>query len=280
MRKTLKPLAKTIHSLFWGAVIVGAPILSLASTPDYTAMVDHLSHGKMHLLKTVPTQVKGLTGLITETRSGKKVVTFGLDGKYLIVGAIIDNNGHFLNAEFAQKSGIIPKPIPQKSLMIQAVKSDGFILGHSGPMIIAFMDPNCIACHNFYESMLPELNDGKIQIKVIPVAFLKPSSLPKDVSIMTSKSPSEAWSHNEKGFNEQTEEGATLPAKNMKEPETMNIEKNTQLLAKSGEIATPTIIVCEKSGKLSVWHGASPENLQKLKSGDFDDLLMTGKCQS
>ncbi|WP_035211311.1 thioredoxin fold domain-containing protein [Acidithiobacillus thiooxidans] len=263
------------------ALLMGgaAAVSAQAAVPDYGPMIQKLSHQRLHLVKTVPTGVAGLTALLAETASGKKNLAFGLDGKYLIPGPVIGVNGKMLNTEMAEKLGLVPKSLPVAQVLNQAVTAPGFVLGHAGPMLVAFMDPNCIFCHKFYESVLPELKAGKLRVKVVPVAFLKPSSLPKAVAILSAKDPAKAWAFDEAHFNVHTEEGGITPAKNLKVPATARIEANTHLLARTGEIATPTVLVCRKDGKPVLWHGVTPDHLKQIRVGAIGDLLPTGSCR-
>ncbi|MDX5935559.1 thioredoxin fold domain-containing protein [Acidithiobacillus thiooxidans] len=276
---------KEIRKAFLGAlstalVIGGVVAVSAqAAVPDYGPLIQKLSHQRLHLVKTLPTGIHGLTALLAETSTGQKNLAFGLDGKYLIPGPVIAANGKMLNTEMAEKLGLVPKPLPVAQVLNQAVAAPGFVLGHGGPMVAAFMDPNCIFCHKFYEAVLPELKAGKLRIKVVPVAFLKPSSLPKAVAILSAKDPAKAWAFDEAHFNVHTEEGGITPAKNLKVPATARIEANTHLLARTGEIATPTVMVCRKDGKPVLWHGVAPDHLKRIQDGAIGDLLPTGSCR-
>lgn len=277
MRKKLLSIALGTV-LMTGAWSAAAAASTPADSAGYAAMMHTLSHGKERLLKTVPTSVPGLTELVGEASTGQKSLVFGLDNRYLIVGPIVGANGKVLNQTLAQSAGLIPKPLPVTTLALRALHAPGFVLGHAGPLLVAFMDPNCIFCHLFYESERANLQAGKLRIKVVPVGFLKPSSLPKAVSILEAKNPAAAWAADEAGFNVKTEEGAAKPAANLKVPATAQIQANTRLLARSGEVATPTIIACLKGAAAPVlWHGISPEAHKKIP-GELSELHPTGFC--
>lgn len=245
----------------------------------YSAIVSHLSHQKMHLVKTVPTGVSGLSGLIAENSAGKKQLAFGLDGKYLIPGPIIGADGKMLNAKIATEYGLIPKALPVSAVALKAISAPGFILGKSGPLMAVFMDPNCIYCHKFYEDVQSDIQAGKFRLKVVPVGFLKPSSFPKAVAIMSAKDPATAWAQDESHFNAADEEGGATPAKNLHTPVASEIQANTELLGATGEMATPTLVYCTKSGKAVLDHGFNQGLLGSLGSGDVGDLLPTGACK-
>ncbi len=256
------------------AVAVG-PLASV-----YAPLVQSLSHHQMTLAKTLSSGIPGLTVLVAHNKQGQPNLAFGLDGKYLIPGPIIAANGQAINGAMAIKAGLVKKPIPISQLVNRVTAAKGFVLGHSGPMLAVFMDPNCIFCHKFYEDMQPELAAGKVRLKVLPVAFLKPSSLPKAVAILSAKDPGIAWAVNEAEFNSKAEEGGIKPAKNIHVPALGAIVANSRLLASTGEVATPTVVACNKAGHPVMWHGVTPADLAKIKSGNIGDLLPTGTCHS
>lgn len=106
--------------VFLGAVssliLIGATtsVALAAANPTsagYTKIVQNLTHNRLKLVKTVPTGITGLTGLVTQNKMGKKQVSFGLDGKYIIPGPIIGTNGKLLNAAIAAKAGLKPTPM-------------------------------------------------------------------------------------------------------------------------------------------------------------------------
>jgi hypothetical protein len=51
------------------------------------------------------------------------------------------------------------------------------------------------------------VNAGKISFHIIPVAALKPSSVPRAIEIMSAKNPLSLWLQNENGFHTKTESG-------------------------------------------------------------------------
>lgn len=253
-------------------------VTSTGSLTSYRSLVSSITHHQVHVIKTVPTGVPDLTALVTSDPNGQKELVFGIDGKYLITGAIIGDHHVILNKVIAEQQGLIQKPMAVDLLTEKAMTSNGFILGHSGPMLTAFLDPNCIFCHVFYTDVLPELNAGKLRIKVVPVGFLKPSSLPKAVSIMESKNPAKSWAANEAHFNVNTEEGGALPSNNVHTPVAAEIHANTQLLSRTGGVATPTILYCTKTGHPAMVQGAEPAILNAIRSGDIGSLSDNGKC--
>ena len=275
----------------WPAVMGGVSLAAVisavafvgaqAGTTAYAPIVEKLTHNRLSVTRTFPGP-DGLLGIVAEGQGGKpKTIAWGLDGKagpLLILGPVINAEGQNLTRQAMVKEHLMSKPIPANQLAADALKAPGFVLGHAGPLAAVFMDPDCIFCHKFYESVLPDLKAGTLRLKVIPVAFLKRSSLPKAVTILSSNDPTKAWAVNEAHFNVNTEEGGIAPATNLRVPVAAQIEANTRLLGRTGMVATPTLVACLKGAdKPVVWHGMA-SNVKADIPGHLVNLLPSGAC--
>lgn len=258
----------------------------VTSTGEFGHMVHHLSGGKMQMVSTFAGP-DGLTGIIAEpVHGGQKTIVWGVkgpQGEYLIPGPVMSGAGQNLTMLAAQSHGLMPKPMPADEVAAKALQAPGFILGRKGPVVAVFMDPNCIFCHKFYEEIMPDVKSGKIRLKVIPVAFLKHSSMPKAITIMSAVDPAAAWATDESLFNEKTEEGGAKPWASSWGPiphkALQEITANTRLLVRTGEMSTPTIVACVKGAKApEIIHGIAPHGVSRLVSGAVD-LLPGGSCR-
>lgn len=81
--------------------------------------------------------------------------------------------------------------------------------GLNGPhTLYLFIDPNCIYCHQEYETIqqnLPALRKAGVSVQYVPVAFLKQSSL--NMAVTLDQKGFTALQSNEAGFNTSTEQG-------------------------------------------------------------------------
>jgi protein-disulfide isomerase len=106
-------------------------------------------------------------------------------------------------------------PIHSKTVLRYAAFAHGFVWGRDDHTPIdALVDPNCIYCHKWFASEKAAVNAGKISFRIIPVAALKPSSVPRAIEIMSAKNPLQLWLQSENGFHTKTESGGittTLP---------------------------------------------------------------------
>ena len=103
----------------------------------------------------------------------------------------------------------------EKTVLRYAAFAHGFVWGHDDHTPIdALVDPNCLYCHRWFVSEKAAVNAGKISFRIIPVAALKPSSVPRAIEIMSAKNPLQLWLQNDNGFHAKTESGGistTLP---------------------------------------------------------------------
>ncbi|MHB1643882.1 MAG: thiol:disulfide interchange protein DsbG [Acidithiobacillus sp.] len=223
------------------------------------SLLESVTHGEAKAEKVFPGP-GGLTG-IEVTLQGHPTVAFATaDGRYLIAGPVLNKQGEDEAHTAMVKLGLIPKPASAGALAAKAAGADSFVLGTGGPEITAFVDPNCIFCHKFYEEAKPLIDAGKLRVRYVVVAFLKPSSMPKATAILGAADPAAAMAKNEKGFDTVTEEGGIAPAQNPAAATLSAVENNTRLLGESGEMATPTLIYCNSKGEPTLAHGLGKES--------------------
>jgi thiol:disulfide interchange protein DsbG len=136
-------------------------------------------------------------------------------------------------------------PVQGAALARGAMHAAGFTLGRAGPLIVAFEDPNCRFCHLFSTDTQALLAQGRLRIRVVPVAFLKPDSKARAAAILQAPDPARAWQDNESGFDVGSEEGGYPPAA-VKPATATALERNLRLLESSGEVLTPSLMICER----------------------------------
>ena len=158
----------------------------------------------------------------------------------------------------------LPRPWSPSAIAIALKRADTFSIGHHGPQLTAFMDPNCIWCHRFYEKALPLIHAGKLRLRVVLVGFLKPSSVAKAEAVLMAKHPAQAMANEESHFNVITEEGGIHPAVNAPASIRRAVHRNTQLLIRTGAEATPTLLYRTRQKQWVIQHGLAAHGLQKI----------------
>ncbi|PKY09947.1 thiol:disulfide interchange protein DsbG [Acidithiobacillus marinus] len=267
--------------------LTGAVIERFATGPD-TAMgqtlslqgakqlLNEVTHGQANAEKVFPGP-GGLTGIEVSMQGHPTIAYATGDGQYLVAGPVLNRQGQDAAHADMIKLGLISKPATAATLAEKAAHADSFVLGSKGPELTAFVDPNCIYCHKFYEQAQPLIAAGKLRVRYVVVAFLKPSSAGKAAAILGASNPAAAMAANEKGFDEATEEGGITPAQHPDQATLAAVENNTKLLSDSGEVATPTLIYCNAQHQTVLAHGLDSSSL-----ADFVQhigSLENGACQ-
>ena len=228
------------------AGVMGAAFAQSAPTPK---VLNLALAGGMKVDKTFPA-VDGMTGYVLSKGSGQPTVVFTTnDNKYLVAGAIIDEGGKNLTADYAQK--FIPKP-EYSQFQSRLDKSAYLIEGSKTPKSIAyvFMDANCIFCHLAWKAFQPYEKVG-LQVRWLPVAFLKKDSAGKAAAMLTAKDPEAALAQNETKFDEGSESGGLAPMEQIPSGVQAKIDENAKLMRDMGFQGTPAVVYKDAAtGKL------------------------------
>ena len=219
---------------------------------DYPRPIQEaVTHG-VKVLKTFPA-ASSLTGWVLAQGGDTSVVYTTPDGKTLIVGELIDENGHPLTKQYASKY----MPAPDYSAIYQQLERVDVIaegtLVKPKSVLYVFFDANCPYCHFTWQALQPYENVG-LQVKWIPVAVLGESSLPKAVALMTAKDRKTAFHAMQEGFvpGKRTPAPSAVPAS---PAITEAIQRNGALMEKFGISGTPGIVWKDNSGKIQVKGG-------------------------
>lgn len=106
-------------------------------------------------------------------------------------------------------------PVQAQTVLRYVAFAHGFVWGHDKHTPIdVLVDPNCVYCHQWFLAEKNAVNAGKISFQIVPVAALKPSSIPRAIEILSAKNPLSLWLKNETAFRVKTESGGiptTLP---------------------------------------------------------------------
>jgi thiol:disulfide interchange protein DsbG len=196
-----------------------------------------------------------LQGWVVKRGGNTSVVYTSQDGKFLISGALVDETGKNLTLQYAEK--YIPKPDYAK-LYTQLETSAYFTEGAQGAavksVIYAFLDPNCVFCHFAWKALQPYEKVG-LQVRWVPVGFLKPDSGAKAAALLEASDPAAAMAKNETEFVRNTESGGVKPVERISEATAKKLAANAKLMNDFGFGGTPAIIYKDKTGKVAVKPG-------------------------
>lgn len=259
------------------AASASAAFAASTSAAQAARLVSAITHGSVHLVSTFPGPAPNIIGVIGENKAGKKLMAWMVDGDYLATGPLFSAAGENLSLTAAEDRGLVVKPLSPQKLAQAGMAATGFTVGRRGPLMLAFEDPNCIFCNKLTLDAAPLIAAGKLRLRVLPVGFLKTTSARKSAAILSAGDPARAWEQNETKFDVATEEGAIAPASKTS-PMLAVVKANTSLLAKSGTMATPTIVFCPQ-GKSTpeIVHGITPDWLAK-NAAEAWNVTKEGGC--
>lgn len=224
-----------------------------------------LANGQAKILHafTTPAGLYGFAVQVGSVATHDVLIYVTPNGRTFIMGGMFTEKGRNLSAEYARKylpaAELAPKTKANnpQSYAASLAKTTWFSVGNpDAPKHLWFLfDPNCIFCHLTWEKLLPEIQDGKLLIRAVPVAFLKPSSAGKAAAILLAKDPAQAMAENEKSFNDTTEEGGMAVPAHIPENIAAEVSANTAWMQKNGVGGTPFLLWKGPHGRVHVQDG-------------------------
>ena len=217
-------------------------------------------YGAVSLLRTEPGP-HGLTAALVSAGGQKAIVWILGGGRAVAVGDVWDAEGHNLTRDMAIRMGLLPRPLAPAAVAAAVAQHKTLLLGTKGPEVTLFLDPSCIFCHQLYEEAVPLIDQGRLQLRVVMVGFLKPTSFARAAAILMAADPAHALASDEQGFNVTAEEGGVAPAEHIPTAVREAVAANTKLLAASGAEATPTLLFRDRAGAWQLMHHVPPEGI-------------------
>ncbi len=193
----------------------------------------------------------GLTGWILSQGPGKNIVVFtSADGQVAISGTMLNAKGENLTRQYLEQYG--PK-IDYEKAWPKLEKSAWVAEGAKGDaaksVVYAFLDPNCTYCHLAWKAFQPYMKAG-LQVRWIPVAFLRPDSVNKAGELLDAKDADAVMDAQQAAFGK-TGKVAAAPSA----PTRSKVEANGKLMSELGFGGTPAILYKDASGKVKVVDG-------------------------
>ena len=208
----------------------------------------------------------GLTGAVVTYKDAPNappsVIWVNDDASSLLVGKLIGPKGEDLDKQAAQKVGLLLTP--DKALAAAAQPTTGAInVGSKGPVLTAFIDPNCIFCHLLYQQIEPLVAKGALRVRYVLVAVVKRSSFEKAAAILSAKDAAAALQQDQVAFDPKTEEGGIKPDATPSKAIMERINANNALMSKAGGSGTPMLLFCSKDGSVQQLEGL-PRDINTL----------------
>ncbi|HKK06385.1 MAG TPA: thiol:disulfide interchange protein DsbG [Gammaproteobacteria bacterium] len=236
------------------ALLAGTALLASASSAaDYPRAIQALINGSgVKVEKRFPA-ASGLTGWVVKHQGGYALVFTTADGNTLINGTVVDAQGRNLTAEYINK--YVPKPDYKaafKKLENTTYVTEG--TQHDPKSVLyVFTDANCPYCHAAWKALRPYQEKG-LQVRWVPVAVLRPSSVDKAVAILAAKDREAAFRRDMEHFGQRVAPATKItPAERTKYKKVLN--ENVDLMSEFGINGTPGIVWRDAKGKISIKRG-------------------------
>jgi thiol:disulfide interchange protein DsbG len=217
------------------------------------ATIKRLSNGQSHIIREFHAAM-GLAGFAVQVGGlqGHDVLMYtSPNGRYFFLGGLFNARGQNLSRQYAHRylPAAVSAPVAITPVAMQASlrKTTWFTVGKpdAPKHLWIVLDPNCIFCNLTFRHLLPAIQKGQLLLRVVPVGFLKPSSLPKAATILLAKDPAHALMTNELHFNQAMEEGGTTPASHIPTSVKAEATANTAWMSRNHLGGTPFLL----------WHG-------------------------
>lgn len=250
----------------------------LAKQDAGALMILNLTHGKAVITQEFQA-VGNINGYVVSPVQGGQSLIIYADkaGQYMFMGSLMDPQGNSLSNNFNQKYVI---SVTAKAALKEAAGTTWFVDGKDSAPHKAYilLDPNCIYCHKIYQEVFPMIDSGNLQVRWIPVGFLKETSPGKSAALIQASKTQGAkmadWllRKDELNFDDQHEEGGipvlSSTEKGAKAAFTA-VSVNTQFFSKYGFQGTPTLIYTDnKTHEAAYFPGY-------LGGKDFENLVST-----
>lgn len=244
------------------ALVMSTNLMAKGSSHDVSPkakqLVKKVAGSSQLSIETSFQGIGNLDGFVVAKKGGdsdQKALIYADDqGRYLVSGQVISAQGDNITRQDHSKY-ITSKKAPK--VLKQAKQTHFFEQGKQDAPHKAYIliEPNCIACHSLYQHIHSYIDQGKLAVRWIPVAFRKQNSMNKAAAIMTADHPSKALAKNEKNFDKKTETGGIKPMDNVPSDVKQKIKSNMQFMMKNEIRVTPVVIYSDDSGKAHMMKG-------------------------
>jgi thiol:disulfide interchange protein DsbG len=205
----------------------------------------------MKVEKSFPA-VSGLTGWLLNRDGDYSIVYSTADNQTILNGALITADGRNMTPVYTEQH--VPKP-DYDGLWASLEAASTITEGASGPntkaVVYAFLDTNCIFCHLAWKALAPYHRAG-LQVRWVPVAFLKANSVTQAAYIMQSADPAAALQKHENAY-----KAGGIDPQGVKVTDATRkaLDSNSKLMKAFGFNGTPALVYKDATGKVIAKNG-------------------------
>ena len=121
-------------------------------------------------------------------------------------------------------------------------------------VLYVFFDPNCFYCNLTWKALQPYERAG-LQVRWVPVAYQKPSSVGRAAAILGAPDRAAALHENEVNYDKPHFDGGIKPMDKPQAELTAQLQANTDLMRKFGVPAVPVLIWKDNNGNVLIKPG-------------------------
>lgn len=234
----------------WIACLAAAMLLAAGAVAaeTYPKPIKRAVGAGLKVEKSFPA-VSGLTGWVLSQGGRYTIVYTTPDGKTLVAGTVVGEDGRNLSAEYEEKH--VPKAnlagaygeLEKSAYVVEGAKKN------PKSQIYVFVDANCPFCHSLWKALQPYESAG-LQVRWILVDTLGPTSLPKAIEVLAAPDTTAAFRRMEERFGKPWT--GSEEASEARQPSlAAKIRGHNQLMQKLGLAGTPGIVWRDRSGRVS-----------------------------
>ncbi len=259
------PARRTIRAICSGAIAIGcAVVLAVAGAAagpvraptapgvftlsQARRLVTGASAGHLEA-RRVFAGPHGLYGVVVGAKgdpNSASILWVTPDRDAILAGTLIDAAGNDLNttAKFAMGLEFSPTESLRRASLPAA---RGLLTPGRGPILTAFIDPNCSYCHMLYDEIMPRVQKGELRVRFVIVGVVKSDSARRAAAILSAPEPLAALAEDQRGFDVAREEGGYPITKAPLVPAAVAaVASNNALIAKAGIDGTPALVYCSR----------------------------------
>jgi len=221
-----------------------------AAEPEYPAVIRTIMGHGIQVEKSFPA-ASGLTGWVITDGQEFSVVYTTPDGQTLLHGNLIDTRGMNLTAMDAQSH--IPRPDYTEAYAALAGAESVTEGAVENPVrtVYVFFDPNCPFCHAAWSALQAYEKKG-LQVRWIPVAYLRDSSAPKAAAMLEAEDRTAAFRRIMADFGADDGKWNGRPVG----PDSVAaLKANAALMSRFGFRGTPSFVYRDAEGVVQVKNG-------------------------
>ena len=171
----------------------------------------------------------------------------------VLVGAALLSTAAF--CEDQPKTQYASKP-EYRALFLDLEKAEVITEGakDAKSVLYVFFDPNCYYCNLTWKALQPYEKAG-LQVRWVPVAYQKPSSVGRAAAIMEAPDRAAALRENEVNYDRAHFDGGIKPVDKPQAQLIAQLQANMELMRKFGVPATPLLVWKDNNGNVQIKPG-------------------------